>query len=68
MLEFLQDAWSQYIYPVLESNWIIITILAFVGFATRYSGIENPYAGLRESLSKTALEALKHTFDQVFRN
>jgi hypothetical protein len=32
---------------------------------TRYSGIENPYAGLRESLSKTALEALKHTFDQI---
>jgi hypothetical protein len=68
MLDFIQDAWSQSLYPALESSWPIVIVLALVGFAMRYSGVANPYIGLRESLSKTALEALKHTFDQIGRS
>lgn len=65
MLEFLQDAWSQVIYPFVEASWLTVIILVLFGFALRYSAVVNPYLGLRQSLSKTALDALRHTFNEM---
>ena len=65
MPEFVQTAWSQYIYPFLTSYWFGILLLILLGFTMRRSDSTNPYADLSNSLSRTALDALKDTFEQI---
>ena len=65
MPEFLLSAWSQYMFPFLASYWSEIIILVLLGFIIRHSEDTNPYADLSNSLSKTALDALKDTFDRI---
>lgn len=65
MPDILLEIWSLYVFPFLESYWPIIISLILIAFAVRGSGAVHPYADLSQSLSRTALEALKDTFDQI---
>ena len=65
MPEFLLNVWEQYLSPFFMSYWSEIVLLVILVFAIRHSEDTNPYADLSNSLSKTALEALKDTFDRI---